>query len=478
MKIFSISCYLNSKAHSFYRRMHVYQHCLYSTRSSTIRRGTDHLFSRISHLGDPKLSVVPALDRWIAEGKCAYQPEIREIIQDLFRHRRFKQALEVSFWMTNKRSLTLAPFDAATRLKLIHRVFGLDQTEDYFNKIPENLRTYHVYLALLNCYTIEGSVEKAESLMEKARNSGYATKPIWYNLVMDLHWRLGNTAKARDLLKEMAENGIPYDQFTLSVCIKDCAESHDAKGLDKIVAKMDQNPGSIMQWRTRITAAQGYLRAGAKDRALAILEMLEQQALVCKPKRILFAMLFQLYGEAGSKDRLYRVWDLYKKSSKPITKVYIQMMYALRMFGDFEGMKKIYEEWESCGLDYDFRVVNFLIEAYCAQGDMEKAEALFDDGVSKGGDPVVMTWGHLARGYLASNQVDQAIDALKRAILICPPRFKSHKETLISCLDHVENGNGDRIEEVRESLMSLSYVGKIRVDKWLDLIKDKDSPSF
>lgn len=64
--------------------------CYYSGKFSRI-----NLYSRISPIGNPNISIVPELDRWVDTGKNVRVPELLRIIRDLRRRRRFSQALEV-----------------------------------------------------------------------------------------------------------------------------------------------------------------------------------------------------------------------------------------------------------------------------------------------------------------------------------------------------------------------------------------------
>lgn len=66
------------------------RHC--STAATTNRR---NLYSRISPLGDPSISVVPVLDEWIEEGNAVDGPHLHHIIKILRTRNRNTQALEV-----------------------------------------------------------------------------------------------------------------------------------------------------------------------------------------------------------------------------------------------------------------------------------------------------------------------------------------------------------------------------------------------
>ncbi|XP_075502975.1 pentatricopeptide repeat-containing protein At2g20710, mitochondrial-like [Primulina tabacum] len=429
MRFFTISTSPNSSAASLIHRI---QRQLFS---SKIGSNSKSLYRKISQLGDPNVSVTPVLDGWVNGGNYVDKQELQRIVEELRFYKRFKHALEVSLWMTNERRFPMSFYDAAVRLKLIFKVFGLERAEDYFNKIPENKKSFSVYLALLNCYMLVKSVDKAESIMQKARDLGYASKPIWYNLMMNLHYRVGDMKKIHDLLTEMEVKGIPHDQFTQSICLSVCAWASDSIGMDKIVATMESDKLAIPHWKTYVTAIQGYLRMGLNDRALPMLTKLEGQLKSPRDKTFVFTILLDLYADIGNKDELHRLWNEFKLTNKIGNKVYLSMIRALVKFNDVEGAERIFKEWELSGLEIDFRVPNILIDSYCTDGLLKKAEDLIAKGISEGGSPLMTTWILLAGGYLRKNQVPKSVEALKKAVSVCTPKFKNQ---LTTCLDFLE----------------------------------------
>ncbi|KAL6546612.1 hypothetical protein OROMI_022333 [Orobanche minor] len=464
MKLFSNSSSLKLRAY-FYQniRTQFSSTTPTQTRFPKYKSTSVSLYSRIAPLGDPSLSMIPVLDQWTGEGRYTFRSELHEVIKRLTMRKRFKHALEglyVSLWMTNKRGYSIDPFDVAVRLKLIFKIFGLQRVENYFDKIPENLKTYHVYLALLNCYTMAKSLDKAENVMQKARGLGYTSKAIWYNLMMNLHYQLGNREKLSGFLTEMGEKGISPDQFTLSNCLNACAMDSDALGMDRIVGLMESGPqDTVHSWRPYVIAAEGYLRMGLIDKALVIMKKLEGKLTAYKKDDFMFVFLIKLYAEAGKKEELHRIWQLCKKRNLATNKVYISMMRSLSKFGELEGMEKILEEWDSSGLSIDFRVPNFLIDAYCSDGRLEMAEALINKAIAKGGNPRGLTWCHLAGGYLKKNQVPKAIEALKKAISVCSPKLGT-KDSLMNCLEYLEKG--DRTEDAEELIKFIRMKGIFR----------------
>ncbi|KAH0722149.1 hypothetical protein KY289_005193 [Solanum tuberosum] len=151
-----------------------------------------------------------------------------------------------------------------------------------------------------------------------------------------------------------------------------------------------------------------------------MLNKLEGMLATSKNKQGVLGVLLNLCA-SWKKEKLHRVWDLFKQNLRIYNKGYISMMNSLMKFDDIEGV--------------------------------EQAEALFDRGLSKGGVPTVITWCHLASGYIHEDQVSKAIEALNKAMSICPPKFIPSKETLRTCVEYWENqGNVEKAEEFVRSL--------------------------
>lgn len=440
---------------------------------------SNNLYKRISPLGDPKVSVVPVLDQWVAEGRPVLKENLEKIIKELRAYKRYKHALEVSQWMTEKRYMPLREPDVAIQVNLIYRVHGLEEAENYFNNVASKLKGFNVHVALLNCYVHEKSVEKAEALVQKMREMGYANSPLPYNLMMNLHYGLGNCKKVDDLMNEMEGKGIKFDTFTLTIRLSAYAVASDAEGVDKIVKMMETDPQIVlkMDFSAYAVAAQGYLRVGQLDKALPILKKMEELALTTRKGKFPYDLLLKLYARMQRRDDVLRIWELYKQKQKINNKGYMTMMSSLLSFGDVEGIEDIFKEWESRGLSYDFKVPNILIHAYCRNGELEKAEALIDKALSEGGEPYASTWFYMALGYMKDNKISKAVEALKKATLKWPPDHKPSTETLNTCLKHMERGDMEKSEEFIKLLKKESFCSLADQDSSMDFIKFGESQS-
>ncbi|KAJ0028139.1 hypothetical protein Pint_36277 [Pistacia integerrima] len=76
--------------------------------------------------------------------------------------------------------------------------------------------------------------------------------------------------------------------------------------------------------------------------------------------------------------------------------------------------RRIFDEWESQSLTYDFRIPNFLIGSYCRKGLLQKAESLIGKAILKGEKPDWKTWFYMATGYLKNNQTLVAVEAMRK----------------------------------------------------------------
>ncbi|KAI7992051.1 Pentatricopeptide repeat-containing protein [Camellia lanceoleosa] len=451
---------------------------VYSTTStaSAPAKPRDSLYRRISPLGQPTASIVPVLDRWIEEGRNVSKEQLQHLVKELRRYSRFRHALEVSQWMSDKRYFELSFADIAVRLDLIAKVHGTEQAENYFNNISQKSK-HMAYCTLLNCYAREKYVEKAEVIMQKMKELGLATAALSYNIMLNLYRQTKNHDKLHALIHEMEEKDIQYDKFTCSILLTAYTDTSNIEGMDKILQRMESDPKVVLDWNAYSVVANGFLKAGLTEKALAMLTKSECLILTTKRRRSMaFDYLVTQYAAIGKKDNVLRLWELHKKTEKIYNKSYISMITSLLKFDDIEGAEKIFEEWESSELSYDFRVPNFLIGAYCRKGLVEKAEAFINRAKMRGGNPLPLTWYFLATGYVKDNQIAKAVEAMKIAVSTCEPRLKVSKPTLAACLEYLKE-KGD-VEEVVEFLRLLLAKGVVSADiheKLLNYMKNAKS---
>ncbi|KAK9092537.1 hypothetical protein Syun_027448 [Stephania yunnanensis] len=341
----------------------------------------------------------------------------------------------MSQWMTDRKYDALSPGDMAIRLDLISKIHGLEEAEKYFDSIPEQSRGIQTYGALLNCYAHNKSVDKADALMQKMKELGLTMKALPYNVLLNLFYQVGQYEKLDTLMEEMKEKGIEMDKFTFSIRLSACVATSDVEGLERILKRIEDDSQVTVDWKCCAIAADGYIKAGLIDKALKMLKRSEELVLgknkLGKNKRSAYENLLTLYANAGQKDEVYRIWKCYKSSEKKLyNTAYICMISSLSKLGDIPGAEKIIKEWESVKTNYDFKVPNCLIAAYCNNGLLEKAETFMSKEIEKGNKPIPSAWNRLAAAYVKENQIPKAVDAVRKSFQ-ASRRWKPNLEVLL-----------------------------------------------
>ncbi|KAA8524404.1 hypothetical protein F0562_010805 [Nyssa sinensis] len=440
---------------------------LCSTETLTYSATKETLYGRITIAGDTRVSIVQILDQWVREGRCIKRGELRKIIAQLRNYERYKDALEcnwsvrsggeldkpqpkISEWMSDKPYLDLLPGDVAVQLDLISKVRGLEQAEKYFHNIPNTSRVFRVYGTLLNCYAHAKSLDKAEAIMQKMRDLGFA-RSFSYNAMLKLYSQMGKDEKLDFLMAEMEEKGISCDKFTFNIRLNAYAAASDIEGMEKLLSKMEVYPSFTIDWIAYVIAANGYLKVGLVEKALAMLKKSEQ-LITIKTRRRAYEILLSMYATAGKKDEVYRILNLYKKIGRVYNTNYLCMVSALFKLDDHDGAEKILVEWEAEKKYFDFRVPYLLGSAYCRKDLFVEAESIVRRLIESRKEPNASTWDRLAFGYHKSNQMAKAVETMKKAILASQPGWKPNGVILASCLEYL---NGKEDVEAAEELISL-----------------------
>ncbi|KAK9269567.1 hypothetical protein L1049_001343 [Liquidambar formosana] len=380
----------------------------------TGRHSKTNLYSRINFHAKPNLSVVPALDKWVEEGKKVRDLELQRIVRDLRSRKRYAHALEVSEWMNSKGLCPFLPGDRAVQLDLIGRVRGLDAAENYFNNMDDQDKIDKIYGALLNCYVREGLVDKSLSHLQKMKEMGFASSPLTYNDLMCLYTNTGQLEKIPDVLSEMKENGVSPDNFSYRICINSYGARSDLNSMEKVLEEMESQPHISMDWTTYAMVANLYIKAGLKDKALTFLKKSEEKLY---KDALGYNYLISLYASLGNKGEVMRLWGLEKIfCKKQVNRDYITMLGSLVKLRELEEAEALLKEWESSGLCYDFRVPNILLIGYCQNSLVEKAEAMLGDIIDKGKTPTPNSWGIVAAGHVDKQNMEKALECMKKAL--------------------------------------------------------------
>ncbi|OWM91029.1 pentatricopeptide repeat-containing protein At2g20710, mitochondrial-like [Punica granatum] len=437
----------------------------------------DSLNRRIMRAGDPMVSMADVLNKWVGEGKQVNFTELNQSLRTLRKFRRGKHALQLLEWMIEQADYKLTNSEIAVRLDLIAKVRSLEEAEEFFEQIPEKSRDFRIYGALLSCYALEKSMEKAEATLQKMRVLGYV-RVLSYNVMLNLYAQTKQYEKMDVLMQEMKERGHEWDNYTYNTRLNAYALASDLEGMEKLLSKMEADPYIKMDWNSYVVAANGYLKSGQLDKALPMMKKAENLTSSKNWKRT-FEILLTMYGQIGSKDDLYQLWNMYKQNGKFDNTTYLAMITSLVRLDDVTGAEKIMEEWEYGKIYYDVRIPRFLISTYCKKGFYDKAEAYMNRLVEIGEEPDASLWDALASGYELKKEILKAVEALKKAISVSKPGWRPNKFTLASCLDYLkEKGEAETAQELLLSLRERGILPEIVCGVLLDYVNnDKDGSS-
>ncbi|KAI3728677.1 hypothetical protein L6452_17318 [Arctium lappa] len=437
----------------------------YSTETSVIQQKqipqkNDSLYSRISPVGDPNASMIPILDQWQSEGKFVSFQRLIVIIKSLRKFNRYTHALQLSEWMSNRKS-KLQPAGVAVHLDLVSKVHGLEEAEKYFDSMPDDVKTLHVYGALLNCYATAKAVEKAEATAEKMRQMGMMTT-LSYNSMLSLYKKMGDNEKLDKIYQEMIEMGVPCNKPTYYIRLSAYASASDLEGMERVLKKMEESSDLKVDSDAYIISSGGYIKSGKPDKAFEMLKKSEEH-IRGNYKGAIWEILLGMYASLGKKEDVYRIWKVYKTSwSKVYNRGYLSMIRALVKLDDIDGAEKLLVEWESENLSFDFRIPNLLINAYCTKDLLAKAEEYVGRVADMGKQPPASTWVLFATAFTRKNEMEKAVEMLKKGVESADKRgCKLDEDTFRTCMEYLK-GKGD-LEEAEE--IKRTFEDRIRISE-------------
>ncbi|KAG2331223.1 hypothetical protein Bca52824_002403 [Brassica carinata] len=428
--------------------------------ASTRKTAKKHrsVYKKLSNLGSRGGKMEETLNKFTMEGIPIIKHDLVRYAKDLRKNRLPQRALEVFEWM-EKKEIAFTGSDHAIRLDLIAKTKGLEAAESYFNALDTSSKNRSSYGALLNCYCVERDEDKAKSHFDEMVDLNLVTNSLPYNNLMAMYLRLGQYDKVPALVAAMKEKNISPCAITYSMWIQSCGSLNDLDAVEKVVEEMKEDGESRSSWDTFANLASIYAKAGLYKRAEASLKSLEEK--MNPHKRDSYHFLISLYAGISNPSEVYRVWELLKKGHPNVNNSSsLAMLQALSRLNDFDGIKKVFKEWESTCWTYDMRVANVMISSYLKENMYEEAEAVFDGAAKK-------CKGQLSKGrqllmvYLLKNdRVDLALKHLETAVSDQDKNWSWSSELIGAFFLHFEKSKDvDGAEEFCKTLAKWSPLG-------------------
>ncbi|KAJ4905485.1 Pentatricopeptide repeat-containing protein [Raphanus sativus] len=412
------------------------------------------VYKKLSNLGSKGGKMEETLNKFAMEGIPIVKHDLVRYAKDLRKNRLPQRALEVFEWM-EKKEIAFTGSDHAIRLDLISKTKGLEAAESYFNALDPSSKNRSSYGALLNCYCVERDEDKAKSHFDEMADLNLVTNSLPYNNLMAMYLRLGQYDKVPSLVAAMKEKNISPCAITYSMWIQSCGSSNDLDAVEKVVEEMKDDSS----WDTFANLASIYAKAGLYGKAEAALKSLEEK--MNPHKRDSYHFLISLYAGISNPSEVYRVWELLKKGHPKVNNSSsLAMIQALSRLNDFDGIRKVFKEWESTCWTYDMRVANVMISSYLKENLYEEAEAVFDGAVEK-------CKGQLSKGrqllmihLLKNGRADLALKHLEAAVADQDKNWSWSSELIGSFFLHFEKAKDvEGAEELCKTLAKWSPLG-------------------
>ncbi|KAJ6735680.1 hypothetical protein OIU85_017951 [Salix viminalis] len=358
-----------------------------------------------------------ALQNWANNGNKVKLSQLNVISKQLLKSRRYKQALEILQWMENQNDFRLTPGHHALMMELIVKVNGLNRAGEYFERISGSASKKSASLPLLHGYVKERDIVKAESFMIKLSSSGLLVTPHPYNEMMKLYMALSLYEKVPLVIAEMKRNKLCRNVLSYNLWMGAFGEVFEVAKAEMVYMEMVSDENVEVGWSTLASLANVYIKAGFVDKALLVLKDAEMK--LSSNGRLGYFFLITLYSSLKNKEGVLRLWEASKAAGGRIPCAdYMCVISCLVKAGDLVAAERVFAEWETNCSRYDIRVSNVLLGAYVRNGLMKKAESFHLHTVERGGCPNYKTWEILMEGWVKSQKMDKAIDAMRKAFSV------------------------------------------------------------
>ncbi|EEF48579.1 pentatricopeptide repeat-containing protein, putative [Ricinus communis] len=417
-----------------------------------------NLKNQIMKLKSPGLNITSILQKWIDNGHKVTVSQLRYINGLLVKSKRYKHALEIFTWMETQKNFRMSVSDYALRLELIIKVNGIEEAEEYFNFIPHDSVTRKAAsFALLHGYVKVKDVVKAEALMMKLYNLGLIVNCYPFNEMMKLYMATSQYEKVALVIDQMKRNKIALNLLSYNLWMSSYGEVSKVVKVELVYKEMVNDDNVEVGWSTLATLANIYTKAGIVDKALLALKNAEK---ILSTSHLLgYFFLMTQYSSLKNKEGVQRLWEACKGVNGRITCAnYMCVLSCLVKVGDLLEAEKVFRDWELNCRKYDIRVSNVLLGAYVRKGLMNKAESLHLHTLDRGGCPNYKTLEILMEGWVKSQKMDKAIDAMTQAISMLEHcHWRPSHGIIMSIAEHLERNRN--FEDANHFIQVIHHLG-------------------
>lgn len=376
---------------------------------------------------------------------------------------------QIFTWMEDRYGNRISAADHAIRLELTIKVHNLRQGEEYFATIPNSASQKAACVTLLHSYVKEKASEKAEALMIKMNSLGLTVNPHPFNEMMKLYMATSQSEKVPAVIQQMKQNNIPLNVLSYNLWMGACGESSGVASAEMVYKDMVKDKDVELGWSTLSTLANIYLKSGFLVKANLALQNAEKK--LSTTNRLGYFFLITLYTSLKNKDGVLRLWEACKAVEGRLScSNYMCILLCLVKLGDIKEAERVLTEYEYQCRKYDIRVSNVLLGAYMRNGFVEKAEALHVHTLERGGCPNYKTWEILMEGWVRSQNMDKAINAMKKGFAMLKHcDWRPSPSIVVAIAEYFENSSN--FEDAKRYLTVLRRLGLASLPVYKSLLR-------
>lgn len=376
---------------------------------------------------------------------------------------------QIFTWMEDRYGNRISAADHAIRLELTIKVHNLRQGEEYFATIPNSASQKAACVTLLHSYVKEKASEKAEALMIKMNSLGLTVNPHPFNEMMKLYMATSQTEKVPAVIQQMKQNNIPLNVLSYNLWMGACGESSGVASAEMVYKDMVKDKDVELGWSTLSTLANIYLKSGFLVKANLALQNAEKK--LSTTNHLGYFFLITLYTSLKNKDGVLRLWEACKAVEGRLScSNYMCILLCLVKLGDIKEAERVLTEYEYQCRKYDIRVSNVLLGAYMRNGFVEKAEALHVHTLERGGCPNYKTWEILMEGWVRSQNMDKAINAMKKGFAMLKHcDWRPSPSIVVAIAEYFENSSN--FEDAKRYLTVLRRLGLASLPVYKSLLR-------
>ncbi|MCO5597671.1 hypothetical protein L7F22_051752 [Adiantum nelumboides] len=298
-------------------------------------------------------------------------------------------------------------------IDLISKTEGCKKASQYLQQIPKTLQSSMVYSALLAAYIEHNMANAAKRLLMQARSLGVTEQTFLFNQLLLFYKSKGRISDVSGLLKEMEDLGVDANLSTYNIILDLRARKGDIYGMRNLWSHLEKETDIKPDAASYAILAKGYMILGLFDRADSAVKQVETNSY--PNKRVVYRWLLKLYAQLKREDRLERVWDKLKNVSKSLVDDYSIMVESLGKAGEVNRAEELFKEGMSKFGIKRLHQYHTLISVYLNHGMMYKAEALVTELTKRAVNPGSATYHQLIELYAKSGDVTKAMEILRKA---------------------------------------------------------------